>query len=47
MCEKCKYSDEDNRCIFYAMGSGNPHDMPCYRGEKDEIKELLSATEDI
>lgn len=37
MCEKCKYYDEDNGCIFYVMGSGNPHNMPCYRGEKDDI----------
>lgn len=41
MCKKCKYYDEDDGCIFYAMGSGNPHDMPCYKKEKDDIADMM------
>lgn len=36
-CEKCKYND-DGKCDFFYMGSGNEIDMPCYR-EKELMKE--------
>ena len=36
MCkETCKYYDEDEGCMFYVMGSGNSHDMPCNRDDED------------
>lgn len=38
MCnEICKYYDEDEGCLFYAMGSGYEHDMPCYRDDEDDV----------
>ena len=41
--ELCKYNDEG--CIFFAQGSGNPEDMPCAE-EVISKKKVLKLLED-
>lgn len=35
----CKYHDEEEGCLFYAYGSGEEEDKPCYRDDEDEEDE--------
>ena len=43
----CKYNDEG--CIFFAQGSGNPEDMPCAEAliTKKRVLKLLEERFDI
>ena len=42
----CKYNDEG--CIFFAQGSGNPEDMPCAEAEFPNLREELhNAVEEV
>ena len=45
--ELCKYNDEG--CIFFAQGSGNPEDMPCAEAliTKERVLKLLEERFDI
>lgn len=35
----CKYHDEEEGCLFYAFGSGEEEDKPCYEDKEDEEDE--------
>lgn len=40
-CQRCKYNDEEEGCVFFSEGSGDAIDMPCRREEAKTREQLL------